>query len=71
MKTFSRMELCKVGSGYKMHIRDKGCYSQLTLCFCGPIYDISLSYIGIREDAEILCKNCVREYKRQISKYQL
>lgn len=57
-------DLCIVGKGSKIHIR-QGDYS--TLCVMGGIVSLNVpSLVFVTEENESLCKSCLREYKRRL-----
>ena len=63
---FSRAELCLLGMGEKWHIRRPGMLKSYSLSHCGggPIEDVTRSVITVREDYERICKNCLREWRK-------
>lgn len=60
LKVFSRSELCSAGFGWKYHIRN----GQKALCGRSSISDIGLNLIGVREDYEMMCYQCIKQYKK-------
>jgi hypothetical protein len=59
-KTFGIYELCKAG-GLKYHIRD----GNQTLCGRKNISNVSSNIIGVREDSEDICWNCIRKFQNK------